>query len=106
MGRTLTRIKTDAGARAAKPDAHKRQVDYRVDGVRGLALRVTDEGTKTWTLRYRNHEGDQRRQTIGTYPEVGFADARSAAEITLGAVAGGADPAKARRTAKVSAKAR
>ena len=104
--RILPRIRTDAGARAAKPDPHKRQVDYRVVGVRGLALRVTIDGTKTWSLRYRTQEGEQRRQTLGSYPEVGFADARTSAEIALGAVAGGADPAKARRAAKVAAKAR
>ena len=104
--RTLPRIKTDAGVKAAKPDPGKAQVDYPVDGVRGLALRVTRTGKKSWSLRYRNAEGDQRRQTIGTYPEVGFADARQAAQIALGAVAGGADPAKAKRTAKAAAKAR
>ena len=104
-GRTLPRIKTDAGVRAVKPDP-ERQIDYPVDGSRGLALRVTPAGAKTWTLRYRTAEGEQRRQTIGPYPEISFADARTAAQIALGAVAGGADPAKAKRAEKAAAKAR
>lgn len=103
---SAARIRTDAAARAAKPDPTRAQVEYRVDGVRGLALRVTRDGTKTWTLRYRTLEGEQRRQTLGPYPTLSLADARTAAEIALGAVAGGADPAKARRVAKVAAKSR
>ena len=105
-GRALKRIKTDAGAKAAKPDQSKRQVDYRVEGVRGLSLRVTQDGTKTWSLRYRTRDGDQRRHTIGSYPEVSLAEARSATEVVLGAVAGGADPAKTRRENKAAARAR
>jgi integrase len=105
-GRTLPRIKTDAGARAAKPDPGGKQVDYRVDGIRGLALRVTPAGTKSWSLRYRTAEGEQRRLTLGTYPEKGLADARTAAQIAIGGVAGGADPAREKRAAKAAAKAR
>lgn len=99
------RIRTDAAVRAAKP-VDGRQVEYRVDGLRGLALRVSPAGGKTWTLRYRTAEGHQRRQTIGTYPEVGLADARSAAQVVLGGVAAGRDPAKEKRTAKAAATAR
>ena len=101
----MRKIKTDAAARAAKADP-KRQIEYRVDGTRALALRVSPVGSKTWTLRYRNSEGEQRRQTLGTYPEVELADARNAAAVALGAVAGGADPARTRRDAKAAAKAR
>jgi len=100
-GKTLPRLKTDAAVRTAKPDPAG-QVDYRVDGVRGLALRVTPAGTKTWTLRYRTESGDQRRLTIGTYPEISLAVARTEAEKVVGKVAGGADPAKAKRTAKAA----
>jgi integrase len=102
----LTRIRTDAGARAAKAVPGKPQVDYPVDGARGLALRVTAAGKKSWSLRYRNADGEQRRQMLGTYPEVGFADARTAAQVALGSVAGGGDPAKAKRLSKAAAKAR
>src|SRR5665213_1679455 len=101
----MRKIKTDASAKAAKPD-HAKQVEYRVDGVRGLALRVSPVGAKTWTMRYRNRDGEQRRHTLGTYPEVGLADARIAAEMALGEVAGGGDPAKARRASRAAARAR
>jgi len=43
---------------------------------------------------------------FGTYPEIGLADARMAAERAIGEVAGGADPARAKRAAKAAAKAR
>jgi integrase len=102
---TEQRIKTDSAVRAAKADP-KRQVEYRVDGVRGLALRVSPAGAKTWTLRYRTRAGEQRRHTIGAYPDIGLADARKAAEMVLGDVAGGGDPAKTRREVKAAARSR
>ena len=89
----MRKIKTDASAKAAKADGTK-QIEYRVEGVRGLALRVSPVGVKTWTMRYRNRDGEQRRHTLGTYPEVGLADARMAAERALGEVAGGRRPGK------------
>ena len=101
----MSTIKTDASVRAAKPVAAT-QVEYRVEGVRGLALRVSPEGKKTWTLRYRTLAGEQRRQTLGNHPEIGLAEARLATEIALGQVAAGGDPAKARRIARAAAKAR
>ena len=101
----MATIKTDASVRATKPDP-TRQIEYRVEGVRGLALRVSPVGAKTWTMRYRNRDGEQRRHTLGTYPEVGLADARTAAEMALGEVAGGGDPAKARRASRAAARAR
>lgn len=99
------RIRTDAAVRAAKP-AEGRQVEYRIEGTQGLALRVSPAGGKTWTMRYRTTDGEQRRQTIGTYPSVGLADARAAAQVILGNVAAGRDPAKERRAAKAAAVAR
>ena len=99
------RIKTDASVRAAKADP-TRQVEYRVEGVRGLALRVSPAGSKAWTLRYRTRDGEQRRQTLGRYPDMSLSGARKAAEITLGEVANGNDPAMERRAAKAAASAR
>ena len=101
----MTRIKKDTSVRAVKAVAGL-QLEHRVDGVRGLALRVASKGKKTWSLRYRTRDGAQRRMTLGSYPEVGLADARIAAEVALGKVAGGADPAKAVRAAKAVAKSR
>lgn len=41
----MAKIKTDASAKGARPDP-SRQVDYRVEGLRGLALRVTPRGNE------------------------------------------------------------
>ena len=100
----MTIIKTDAAVRGAQSD-RQRQIEYRVSGVRGLSVRLTPNGTKTWTLRYRTRLGEQRRYTIGVYPDIGLAAARNAAVAVLGDVARGLDPAKTLRTARSEARA-
>ena len=72
----------------------------------GLALRISPSGRKTWTIRYRNKDGDQRRLSLGTYPGVGLARARELATQAMGDVAGGGDPALAKRAGRAAAKAR
>jgi integrase len=47
--------------------------------VRGLALRVTPVGTRTWFVRLRATDGKQSRFNLGTYPTMGLAEARTAA---------------------------
>ena len=41
----------------------------------GLILRINESGRKSWDWRYR-FNGEQRRITLGWYPEVSLADAR------------------------------
>jgi hypothetical protein len=57
-----------------------------------LALRVTEKGAKSWTLRYR-HRGRLRRMTLGSTDKRGLADARERARDLLVETSGGADPA-------------
>lgn len=102
---TVKIIKTDAGARAVKPDP-VRQVEHPIDGIPGFALRVSPRGSKKWTLRYRTLEGKQRRLSIGQYPILTLAAARTEAIKRLGEVTTGADPAHARRVAKIEARSR
>jgi integrase len=61
-----------------------------------LALRVTANGRKSWSLFYRV-AGHQRRYTIGPYPAFKPADARKAASGALHRVAAGGDPAEEKR---------
>lgn len=68
------------------------------DVVRGLSLRVTAAGAKTWALRYRNQSSQQRRLTLGAYPALSLSKARDEATKALGAVAGERDPAKEKQT--------
>ena len=58
----------------------KRRTDFTDPQTKGLSLRVTPKGTKTWTLLYRRKtDGEKRRIGIGSFPEVGLAEAREEA---------------------------
>lgn len=79
-----------------------RQVAYGDSEVRGLELRVSGEGKKTWSFRYRTRLGRQARVTLGAYsPEFSPAEARAAARRIRIQVDGGDDPAATLRAAKV-----
>jgi integrase len=52
------------------------QTDYFDETVPGLALRVTNKGTKAWTLLYGT---PRHRITLGRYPSLSLAGARTAA---------------------------
>jgi integrase len=52
------------------------QTDYFDETVKGLALRVTSQGTKSWTLHYGT---PRKRVTLGRYPTMSLAGARTAA---------------------------
>lgn len=71
----------------------KAQEEYADALVRGLRVRVTLAGHKSFSVYYRNAQGKQRRLSLGVYPEMGLAAARGAARDVLQQVAGGADPA-------------
>jgi integrase len=75
------------------------QVDYWDAQVRGFGLRVSFGGKKSWTVMYR-HNGRLRRMTIGTYPTLGLADARTEAARKLRAAAVGEDPAREKQDAR------
>ena len=88
----MPRIKfTDRSVNAVKPPAVG-QIDYFDQRLPGFALRVTEHGHKSWTVLYR-HGGRLRRLTLGTYPQVSLADARSKAREALLASTQGHDPA-------------
>lgn len=62
--------------------------------LRGFGVRIIPSGLKTFILQYRNAEGRSRRIVIGRYGVLALEKAREQAQIKLGAVAGGADPAE------------
>jgi integrase len=101
----MRRIATIASVEAAKASAG-RQVEYADAKVPGLALRVSPAGKKSWTLRYRTKDGEQRRLTLGRYPSVSVSKARDLAQKAVGQVADGADPAKEKRASKAAARAK
>jgi hypothetical protein len=57
----------------------------------GFGMRVSSAGTKTFVLVYR-HRGRPRRLTLGRYPILSLADARTKATQALLAVNEGVDP--------------
>jgi integrase len=68
--------------------------------VRGLALRVAQNG-KTWCFRYQRLSDRRKRNvTLGAYPDYGLADARNWATQLRAAVARGEDPAGGKQARK------
>ena len=91
-----TRLLTDRFV-AGKPKAAAR-TEYFDRKVRGLALRVTPAGAKTWTFVYRTHGTPSQWVRLGTYPAVKLAEARQLALTQRHAVdVEGRDPAAERR---------
>jgi hypothetical protein len=75
--------------------------DYFDTVTRGLVLRVAPGGHKAWSYFYTSpRDGKRARISLGSYPAVGLAMARTKALEAAGHVAGGSDP---RRTLKASA---
>jgi integrase len=76
---------TDRFCASAK-SPHQAQTDYFDETVAGLALRVTSNGTKAWTLHYGS---PRKRVTLGRYPSLSLASARARAiETKEGRTAG------------------
>jgi len=95
----MPRNLTDKFCRTARPPASgRREVSDALKP--GLIFRITDRGVKSWSLLYRL-KGEQRRDTIGRFPEIGVAKARKLAAGALEAVGQGIDP----RTEKAAVEA-
>lgn len=62
---------TDVAIRNAKP----KEKPYKLGDTLGLFLLVQPSGGKLWRLKYR-FEGREKKLAIGTYPQLGLADAR------------------------------
>ncbi len=70
------------------------RTDFTDPDVKGLALRVTPNGSKSWAYTYRRKsDGRKRRVTLGEFPAVSLHQARAKASGHRAAVAEGADPA-------------
>ena len=89
---------TDRTLQAMKPHAGRYHVGDSV--VRGLRVRVSIDGQRTFSVVYRAPNGDVRTFTIGTYPEVGLAAARDLARDVKASARLGTD----RQEEKVSAR--
>lgn len=76
--------------------------DHADAEVRGLSLRVTPAGSRSWTLRYRPQgERGQKRITIGPFPALTVEEARQLARARIGEVIKGEDPAAKKKQARL-----
>jgi len=93
MGAEMPRVKlTDRFVLHAKPTEGER-TDYFDETTRGLALRVSEHGTKSWTFHFTSpRDGKRARLTIGTYPATSLAAARGRALEAKSQVEEGQDP--------------
>lgn len=69
---------------------------------RGLGVRVTVGGTKTFLVQYRLPSGQQRRLKLGRTDSITAEQAKKAAREALGQVAGGNDPGDRKRAIRDS----
>lgn len=69
-----------------------RRVVYHDQALPDFGVRVSKSGRCSYFVRYRNHRGERRWETLGTYPTLPLADARKLARATLVEVAKGGDP--------------
>lgn len=72
------------------PPAGKRH-SFKDARVKGLIIRVTANGQKTFQL-YQKHQGRPVRVTLGTFPDMTIENARKEATMAKGALAGGDNP--------------
>ena len=71
----------------------------------GLTLRVTTNGVKSWSFRFRAKGASApSRVTLGTYPDLGLGKAREQASAMRSTVAVGGDPAQHKREERGGAK--
>ena len=83
---------TDRTVRSLKPPTSGR-LDVWDEDNPGFGLRLSVSGRRTWILMYRNGR-TLRRFTLGHYPTLGLADARTKARDALRDVEHGEDPAR------------
>lgn len=88
---------TDASIRKAKP----KEKPYKLTDGGGLYVEVAPSGGRWWRYKYRIL-GKEKRLSLGTYPDVGLADARERHAAARKLVAQGIDPSAHRRAEKAA----
>jgi integrase len=81
-----------------------RNTRFEVSDSKGLYIRVTPNGTKSWVFRYQ-FNGMPRRMTFGNYPGITLADARTRHGEALQELQRGIDPGLKAREEKAKLKA-
>ena len=90
----------DLKVRTSKP----KEKPYKLSDIDGLYLLVTEKGHKWWRFRYR-FDGKEKLLSLGTYPEISLADARTRRHEARKQLAHGIDPGAVRKAQKQAATA-
>lgn len=89
---------TDAACRKAVPGEKERKLFDE----RGLYLRITPAGSKSWCMKYR-FGSKEKKLTLGSYPEISLARARALRDEARRELAVDKDPALERKKRKAVA---
>lgn len=90
---------SDATIRSAKAQAKP----YKLADAGGLYLHVSPSGSKLWRLKYRLH-GKEKTLSIGAYPDIGLAEARTKRDAAKAELAAGKDPSREKQRRAIIAK--
>ncbi|AWN39649.1 tyrosine-type recombinase/integrase [Methylobacterium durans] len=97
---------TDAFLRALTGQCDGR-AEFADSRCKGLVVRVTVGGEKTWSFRFRDKlSGKAQRLTLGQYPDLSLAAARARADEARRRVSEGGSPIRDRKAAKQVAEER
>jgi len=88
---------TDIALRKAKPQDKL----YKLSDGGGMYLEVRPNGARYWRLKYRIG-GFEKRLSLGVYPDVPLAVARTERDAARKLIADGIDPSGLRKAAKVA----
>jgi len=91
MALSDTKVRTAKGA----------EKEYKLSDERGLFLLVKPNGRKYWRVKYR-FDGREKKLSIGAYPEISLAEARSAREAARRQIAQGVDPSQHKKATKAA----
>jgi integrase len=86
----MTKRLTDRYLKSLKPPAAGR-LQIADEVVRGLFLRITANGSRSWLVRYRPRRQAQKGAGLGPYPRVALSKARKRAREILSAADDGVD---------------
>ncbi|SHJ19811.1 Site-specific recombinase XerD [Shimia gijangensis] len=96
----MARALTTKSVENQKPDPKRRQ-EIADPALSGLYLVIQPSGSKSWALRYR-FAGKPKKLTLGKWPIMGVADARSAASDAIEQIDYGKDPSAIKRATKAA----
>lgn len=89
----IRKLKPTDKCTPSRPDKYSDQ--------QGLQLLVRSSGTRTWVSAYR-FDGKQQKTTLGTYPQMGLAEARATNGDIKALVANGINPKNKKRQDKLA----